>query len=148
MKKLPTKVTRKKLDKDEMKILAGKVRKTLEEEDANIMKKTKVEKWEKDFDKQFPTLFDTDDSREGYAGLMNEDVKVFISCLLQKQRQEIIDAIEKEAIHISAGLSVKVDCNKNSLVIEKADLRKHLNEPISKHEVKSSFGRKLIKHLT
>jgi hypothetical protein len=59
MNKLPTKVTRKKLDKDEMKILAEKVRKTLEEENAYIE-----------------------------------------------------------------------------------------YEPISKHEVKSSFGRKLIKHLT
>jgi len=53
MKKLPTKVTRKKLDKDEMKILAGKVRKTLEEEDAYIMKKAKEEKWEEAYDEVF-----------------------------------------------------------------------------------------------
>jgi len=64
--------------------------------------------------------------KEGQLELFKSFIKDIINAELHQQRQEIIDAIEKEAIHISAGLSVKVDCNTNSLVIDKADLRKHL----------------------
>jgi phosphoribosyl-ATP pyrophosphohydrolase len=87
------------------------------------MKRTKVEEWEKEFDKKCEDVYFT-----GYIedDKNNQVIKKYIRSLLHQQRQEIIEAIEKEAIHISAGLSVKVDCNKNSLVIEKADLRKHL----------------------
>ena len=106
MKKLPTKVTRKKLDKDGMKILAGKVKDTDTATGQRINKVSKklfslVVREDGDADFHFYRDYDRLSTIKTLASIVN--------------KLQIVDYKYKE--------------------------------PVKKHEVKSSFGRKLIKHL-